>query len=223
MKTTGGPTMSKPDENVRWFTERDGLTTRVEALFTRSAGRCIAPSRDACRAFASALMVVRTRKDAAPLRQANIAAGILCPDITPSLQGARKSATGLLHHLKPLRRKLEILVADCETMGLDALHYREELARIAAVAEAVEALLPALDRHPLAPLPDGDPIRFIADKAQEAWPSANDGRAPAAKGADDPLVMLVTDALSLIGVHHSQHTVSAVLKGKRRPNKGVQK
>jgi hypothetical protein len=198
MKAIDDSTSSKPDHNVKWFTELKDLTPRVEREFTAATKAFEAPSRDACGSVASVLMVVRVRKDAAPLRK----------DITRGHRAhTRKSAKNFLLHLQPLKRKLEILIADVETMGFDRLRlapYNEELERIAAAAIAVEALLPALNRPPIAPWPDNEPILLVAQKAQEAWAEANHGDMPTGKHEEDPLVKLVTGALGLVGICQSE-------------------
>jgi hypothetical protein len=91
--------------------------------------------------------------------------------------------------------------------------------QLEAAALAVEALLPVLETPPIAPWPDNDPIRFIAHQAQKAWADANDGTFPHSKNPDDPLVKFVSKALSLVGMNRSPQTVSAVLRGRRRPER----
>jgi hypothetical protein len=176
----------------------------VEALFPEATKAFEVPSKEACRSFASALMLVQAQWPRKDIR------------LKPS-KDARTSAMALLRHLEPLRKKLAVLSYDCETMGLNAPHFNEELGRIDAVVEAIEELLPALERAPIAPWLGHDPIRFLADKAQEAWASANDGNPPIGNQEEGPLVKLITGALDLINMGQSQSTVSKVLRGKRRP------
>ena len=203
-----------------WLAEWKKLTGRVEELFAEvKARRLRAPSRDGCASVASALLVMRHKAAVAPQRK----------DATRGARnGARKSGRALLRHLPPLREKLAAEIAEINAIAsnlgarererLEAVARAAEAAddRLKAAARAVETLLPALDAPPIAPLPDGDPIRFIALEAQWAWANANDGAAPQSKNPDDPLVKLVSRALSLVGMGRSPEAVSAVLRGRRR-------
>jgi hypothetical protein len=99
----------------------------------------------------------------------------------------------------PIKQKLAVSVSDNEAMGGHAAHFNEELEQIDAAIKAVEALLPALDRPPIKPWLGNDPIRFIADLAQQAWASTND-IPPVSKGSEDPLARLVTGALALVHI-----------------------
>jgi hypothetical protein len=204
-----------------WLAEWNELTGPVEELFAEvKARRLRAPPRDACASVASALLVMRHKAAAAPLRK----------DATRGARnGARKSGRALLRHLQPLRQKLADQSAEISTIAsnfgprererLEAAARAAQAAhdRLEAAARAVETLLPALDAPPIAPLPDsGDPIRFIACEAQRAWADANDGAAPQSKNPGDPLVKFVSRALSLVGMSRSPETVSAVLRGRRR-------
>jgi hypothetical protein len=202
--------------NSRWFAELYDLTPRVEALFAQHGTRFKPPSMDACQTFANALMALRGRIDAAPLRQASIREGRLRPDITPSLEGARKSAGALHRHLEPLRRRLADSFYEIEAMGLDAERVNEKLALLDSAVEAIEMLLPVLDQPPLTPSPENSPIEFIARKAREAWADVNDGKAPQSKDPAGPLVNLVADALSLIDIDVGTEMVSADLRGRRQ-------
>jgi hypothetical protein len=49
----------KPSESRSWFAEREELTPDVERIFVEESRKHNAPSKDACRTVASALMVVR--------------------------------------------------------------------------------------------------------------------------------------------------------------------
>ena len=204
-----------------WLAEWNELTGPVEELFAQvKARRLRAPPRDACASVASALLVMRHKAAAAPLRK----------DATRGARnGARKSGRALLRHLQPLRQNLAAQIAEISTIAsnfggrererLEAAARAAQAAhdRLEAAARAVETLLPALDAPPIAPLPDsGDPIRFIAREAQRAWADANDGAAPQSKNPGDPLVKFVSRALSLVGMSRSPETVSAVLRGRRR-------
>jgi hypothetical protein len=204
-----------------WLAEWNELTGPVEELFAQvKARRLRAPPRDACASVASALLVMRHKAAAAPLRK----------DATRGARnGARKSGRALLRHLQPLRQNLAAQIAEISTIASNfGARERERLEaaaraaqaahdRLEAAARAVETLLPALDAPPIAPLPDsGDPIRFIAREAQRAWADANDGAAPQSKNPGDPLVKFVSRALSLVGMSRSPETVSAVLRGRRR-------
>jgi hypothetical protein len=122
-----------------------------------------------------------------------------------------------LRNLKPIRQKLEGQIADAETMGQSDEGYREPLDRLDAAASAVEALLVELEKPPIVPTTHQDPIRFIAEKVQEALAQANDGAAPFGANRESPLVKIVFDALSLVSMMHvTESTVSAVLSNKRR-------
>jgi hypothetical protein len=197
----------KPSESRSWFAEREELTPHVERIFVEESRKHNAPSKDACRTVASALMVVRARVTA--VRQ---------DTLTPSIQRAHKSAMALHHHLQPLRQRLadrfyELEAMGLEAIGLDAEPLNAELTLLDAAVEAVEALVPALDR--LAPWPDRDPSLFIAEKVREAWAEANNGRSPKSKDAGGPLVNVVTRLLALVLKKQKPETVSARLKLRR--------
>jgi hypothetical protein len=202
-----------------WLAEREELTPDVERIFVEESGKRNTPSKDAYRTIADALLAVRARVTAAPLRQANIAAGIFRADITPSLDGARKSATALLRHLDPIRQRLADEARERETLGLDPAHCEEKIELLTAAAEAVDSLFSILDAHPLVPRPDRDPSLFIAEKVQEAWAEANDGRSPRSKDAGGPLVIVVTRLLALVLKKQKPETVSARLKLRRGSSK----
>lgn len=191
-----------------WSTEREDLTSCVEAIFEKHYKLHRAPSRDDCRTVAGALLTVRVTEDAEARRKDPTQAPIIA---------ARKAAKDLLRNLKPIKRKLEVQIADAETMGQSDEGYREPLDRLDAAANAVEALLTELEKPPIVPTTHQDPIRFIAEKVREALAQANDGTAPSGANRDGPLVKIVFDALSLVGMRHvTASTVSAVLSGKRR-------
>jgi hypothetical protein len=153
-------------------------------------------------------MVVRATEDAEARRKDPTKAPIIA---------ARKSAKDLLRNLGPIRRKLEILIADAESMGQSDAGYREPLDRLDAAANAVEALLVEVKRPPIVPTTHHDPIRFIAEKVQEALAQANDGAAPFGANQDGPLVKIVHDVLSLVHMMRvTKSAVSAVLSNKRR-------
>jgi hypothetical protein len=176
----------------------------VAAIFEKHSKLYRAPSEAACRSFATALMLVKSRPhDKKRLK--------------PS-KDARASAMALLRHIRPLRWSLAAADVDTgEELPTTPVFYAE-LVLLDDALKAVEALLPALDRPPIKPWLGNDPIRYIADKAQEAWAEANDGAPPTGKGEEAPLVKLVTDALHLAGLKMTTPwTVSAVLKGNRRP------
>jgi hypothetical protein len=190
--------------NVTWLSAREDLTSRVEAIFVKHCKRYRAPSQDECRNVATALMVVRDTEDAKPLRKG----------VTKEIVGARKSSKDLLRNLKPIRRSLEIQIADA---GQWDAGYREALNRLNAAANAVEALLVELQGPRIVSKPHRDPISFIKKKVQQAWAEANDGAPPRGQNPNDPLVKVVVDALSLVSMMHvTAHAVSAVLRGKRR-------
>jgi hypothetical protein len=186
----------------------EDLTQFVEALFRAHSKRYCPPSLEGCRTVATALMVVRRTEDAKAQRK----------DLTKApIVAARKSAKDLLRNLKPIRWKLECLVADAESWGQSDAGYREPLDRLNAAANAVEALLIEIERPPIAPISHRDPIRFIAEKVQEAWAQANEGAWPTSKNPNDPLVRVVVNALSLVGMMRvTPNAVSAVLRGERR-------
>jgi hypothetical protein len=216
VRTVEDPATSDPyrGAHVKRFNELEELTPRVEALFVEQSKRYKPPSRDACRVFASALMVAKAQ--ARP------------KDITskPS-KSARASAMALLRHLRPLRHRLEAFVADVEALGPEQAstlqEFYAERERLEAAIKAVETLLPALKRAPIVPT-SGDPIRYMAQKAREAWADANNGHAPKSTNCGDPLVNVVAGALHLVGMKTiTDWTVSAVLKDKRRRTKGGQK
>jgi hypothetical protein len=181
--------------------DAESLTPLVEALFSAATEAFEVPSRDACRVFANALVLVKSRphdkKRLKPAKDAHSAAG------------------ALLRRLLPIRQKLAVSVSDNEAMGGHAAHFNEELEQIDAAVKAVEALLPALDRPPIKPWLGNDQIRFIADQAQQAWASTND-IPPVSKGSEDPLARLVTGALDLVDIGWSTNTVADVLKRRRR-------
>jgi hypothetical protein len=190
------------------WSEHEDLTSGVEAICEKHCKLYLAPSRDDCRTIASALMAVRVTEDAEARRKDPTKAPIIA---------ARKSAKDLLRNLGPIRRKLESLIADAESMGQSDPGYREPLDRLDAAANAVEALLVELERPPIVPTTHQDPIRFIAEKVQEALAQANDGSAPFGANRDGPLVKIVHDALSLVGMMRvTADAVSAVLSDKRR-------
>ena len=195
------------------------MTGAVEKLFAQAKPRRLqAPARNACASVASALLVMRHKAAAAPLRK----------DTRGARNGARKSGRALLRHLQPLRHNLAAQIADIRTIAsnfggrererLEATARAPQAAhdRLEAVARAIETLLQALDVSPIAPLPDGDPIRFIALEAQRAWADANEGVAPQSKNPGDPLVEFVSRALSLVDMRLSPETVSAILRDRRR-------
>jgi len=191
------------------WSEIEDLTSSVEAIFEKHCKRYRAPSQDDCRTIASALMAVLVTEDAEARRK----------DLTKApIIAARKAAKDLFRNLKPIKRKLEIQIADAETMGQSDAGYREPLDRLDAAANAVEALLVELYRPPIVPTTHQDPIRFIAEKVQEALAQANDGAAPKDTNAKSPLVKIVHEALSLVGMMGmlTAHAVSAVLSDKRR-------
>jgi hypothetical protein len=196
------------------WSEHEDLTASVEAIFEKHCKLYRAPSRDDCRTIASALMAVRVTEDAEARRKDPTKAPIIA---------ARKAAKDLLRNLKPIKRKLEVLIADAETTGLETMGlsdagYREPLDRLDAAANAVEALLVELYRPPIVPTTHQDPIRFIAERVQEALAAANDAAATFGANHDGPLVKIVHDALSLVGMMGmlTAHAVSAVLSEKRR-------
>jgi hypothetical protein len=194
--------------SVEWFADLAKLTPQVEALFAQNSNRLRPPSQDGCKTFASALMVVRARKKA-PRKEDKTEA---------SIAGAHRSAVALLRHLKPIKRKLTGLIDDVwepSVMQSTIEHYNGKLAQLDLATKAVETLLIALDEPPISPWPEGNPVLFIAQKAQEAWSGTNAGAAPKSKNSDDPLVQVVTGALELVGIHKAPATVSAVLKGRR--------
>jgi hypothetical protein len=208
-----GAELSIEAKNLKWFNRCEELTPGVEREFAAATKDFEVPSRGECRSLASLLMGKRARKDAGPTRQANAAADLR------ARKGAHKSATALQLHLKPLRRKLEILISDIwEPAALQETlaHYNKELELLDAAEKAAVALLPALARPPIATLADYEPIRVIADKAQEAWASANDGKAPTGKGEENPLVKLVVGLFGLVEIGYTPSTVSAVLRDRRR-------
>jgi hypothetical protein len=188
--------------------EIEDLTSGVEAICEKHCKLYLAPSHDDCRTIANAAMVVRATEDAEARRK----------DITKApIIAARKSAKDLLRNLKPIRRKLEGQIADAASMGQSDAGYREPLDRLDAAANAVEALLVELYRPPIVPTTHQDPIRFIAERVQEALAAANDGSATFGANHDGPLVKIVHDTLSLVGMMRvTAHTVSAVLSDKRR-------
>ena len=201
----------KTSESRPWFAEREELTPHVERIFVEESRKHNAPSKDACRTVASALMVVRARVTA--VRQ---------DTLTPSIKRAHKSAMALHGHLQPLRQRLAGRFYELEEMGLDAEPHNAELTLLDAAVETVEELFPALDR--LAPWPDRDPSLFIAEKVREAWEEANNGRSPKSKDAGGPLVNVVTRLLALVLYEQKQkpksETVSARLKLRRNSKLG---
>jgi hypothetical protein len=225
MKAIDDPWKSNADKNLKWATKLADLTPKVEDLFAKWSRKHKAPSKEACRTFAIALMGRCARIDAAPLRQANIAAGIFRPDITPSLNGADKSARTLLRHLDPIRKRLADETRNLETSDLDTLglpeHYNEKIELLNAAVEAVEMFLPVLNEPPLVPSPEGNTIRLVARKAQEAWAEANAGKFPTGAQPDGPLVPVVSGALALIGIRESPANVSMVLRGLRQIEGGT--
>jgi hypothetical protein len=181
--------------------DAESLTPLVEALFSAATEAFEIPSRDACRVFANALVLVKSRPhDKKRLKPA---------------KDAHSDAGALLRRLRPIRQKLAVSISDNEAMGGHAAHFNEELEQIDAAIKAVEVLLPALDRPPIKPWLGNDQIRFIADQAQQAWASTND-IPPVGKHEEGPLVVLVTGALDLVGIGWSINTVSDVLKRRRR-------
>jgi hypothetical protein len=191
------------------WSEIKDLTSSVESICENHCKQYRAPSRDDCRTIASALMIVRVTEDAEPRRK----------DLTKApIIAARKAANDLLRNLKPIKRKLEIQIADAETMCLSDAVYREPLDRLDAAAKAVDDFLSDLKGPPIVPTTHQDPIWFIAERVQEALAAANDGEAPNGANRDGPLVKIVYDALSLVGMMGmlTVHTVSSVLSGKRR-------
>lgn len=205
--------LSPEAKNSKWFKEREELTPGVEALVAEHCPRSKPLTADAYRTVATALKVISDRKDAAPFRK----------DATKAhREKASKYATALLYHLKPIKRKIDGLIADIlEPAALQETlaHYNKELEVLVAAAKAVEELLPALDRPPIAPLDDHEPIKSIASVVQEVLAEANDGDAPTGKGEENPLVKLIVDLFGLVKIGYSPSTVSAVLRDRRRIKK----
>jgi hypothetical protein len=190
------------------WSDLEELTTGVKALLEQHCKRHRPASQDECRTIASALMVVRVTEDADARRT----------DVTKApIIAARKAANDLLRNLEPIKRKLEVQIDNAETMGQSDAGYREPLDRLDAAAKAVADFLSDLEGQPIVPTTHQDPIRFIADKVQEALAQANDGDAPFGANRDGPLVQIVHGALALVGMMTvTESTVSAVLSGKRR-------
>ena len=199
-------------KNREWSAKLEKLTTSLEKEFAAATKAFKSPPQTTCVVVANALIAVGNRKDIAPLRRH--------PNQKPRL-AACKSAVALLHHLEPLRQTLADRVSENEDLLLSSeppalvLLYKERLDLLDAAVKSVEALVPALREPPIAPWPDGKPVQFIAQRAQEAWAEANGGKAPRGRNPDDPLVKFVVKALSLIGINKAPSTVSARLKGLR--------
>lgn len=188
-------------KNLRWATELDGLTQRVEKIFVEESRKHEPPSKDAYKTVAITLMAVRARVKA------------VRKDITKKPRsGARASARDLLRHLEPIRQNLAGQIAVFEPIGASTpalvVHYSDQLKLLDAAAQAVVTLLPELKKPP-------KPILIVAQEAQKAWAKANNGAAPKSKDPAGPLVNVIARALALVGIHQSKETVSAVLKGRR--------
>jgi hypothetical protein len=196
--------LSPEANNSKWFKELGKLTSDVEALVVEHCPRSNPLTADAYRSLASALMVKRARKSAGPTRQANAAADLR------ARRGAHKSATALLRHLKPLKQKLEAADVKTDEDQPPPAYFYAELELIEVAEKAVKALLPALDRPPIASLDDYEPIKSIADLVQEVLD------APTGKGEENPLVRLVVGLFGLVEIGYTNSTVSAVLRDRRR-------
>jgi hypothetical protein len=206
MKAQGetGADLSPEAKNSKWFKELGKLTSDVEALVAEHCPRSKPLTADAYRTVASALMVKRARKSAGPTRQANAATHLR------ARQGAHKSATALLRHLKPLKQKLEAADVKTDEDQPPPAYFYAELELIEIAEKAVKALLPAIDRPPIAPLDDYEPIKSIANLVQEVLD------APTGKGEENPLVKLVVGLFGLVNIGYTHSTVSAVLRDRRR-------
>jgi len=66
------------------------------------------------------------------------------------------------------------------------------------------------------PKPAQDPIRYLAELAQDLWKETNAGRSPISKTPDGPLCRFLDPVLDAIHSKKSPETISAILHRKRR-------
>jgi hypothetical protein len=191
--------------NQEALCERYELAKRLQVWLKAAAPRFEQPSLPGCVVIATALLLIRERKQALRQRRSG-------PDTRP----ARRYGRLFLTHLKPVQTHALALVRWAESIAGDEVPavWREAQEKVESAVRAVEALLPALSEAPLEPLPDADPIPIIAVKAQLAWASANNGKSPRSRGADAPLVKFLTRALASVGMNLSSHTISGRLPRK---------
>ncbi len=114
---------------------------------------------------------------------------------------------------------------------VDTDAHADALTVFAQLNQAVRATTKALDAIEasglLAPWPTREPERSICQAAQVAWGTVLDAKVPRGVGAGlparnrpkppDPLCLFVQKAMEAIGKRETISTISAVLKGKRRP------
>lgn len=207
-------------ENIARTRRVDELTTKLGELFRDASTRFQSPNEWGCYHLAQTLMVVRDRAKARKTRLGNDPCG-----------EARKAAGAFLKHAPSALAAFATRVTLAETISaLDTIHLesipvtppeavqraRSAVRRLQEAVCAVKAVRADLE---LKPWRDRDPIRFVAEQAQQAWAMANGGKAPGGKNVSSPLVKFLAAAFDAAGMPVTRETVSAVLRGKRRKDK----
>jgi hypothetical protein len=184
-----------------WEEELEALTQHVRFWFQEATSRFKPPTEVGCRKFANHLMIYfHPREKGRP---------------PSSRQLLNKYGRVFLKHLGKQRETIEegILFSIFLRAIEKESELKDELLHVRETERHIKYLLGIYSSERSGKT---DPIRLLADLAQELWKETNDGNVPTSKGVEGELCRLLDPVMEAFNQALSRETISAILRKRRR-------
>jgi hypothetical protein len=183
-----------------WQEELEALTRHVKLCFEEATPLFAPPSEDSCRHFANYLLTY------------------FLPEPEKRTLGSKEKAIKYGRtFLKHLAQEQEIAQLNLRlSIAVKSDAPRKEAEMILFHMEGAKRHLEYLFNE-LSPKrrPKNEPIRWLADLAQDLWRETNGGQAPRSKKADGPICRFLVPVLKAIHRNPSPATIAEALRGRR--------